>query len=400
MIAQQAHPIWQSMLRVLGTAGTVIAATAIAGSAAIALGAYWSALPYVGTGGPFAFSLFAPHMVLVPLLATAWMIALPVRRQLGAKLLIALGIAAVALSANALWQIMEVARAEGASISLTDALDPHDTMMSTPTNRRVEIDDGRGGKIALAIYAPADAGAAPVIVHVHGGAFIGGTHLQRGDDFRWFARQGFATVSIDYSLSNEGAHHWDTAIAEIGCALAWTAANASEFGGDGSRIVLLGDSAGGNLVLNAAYRAAAGTLPQSCAGRLPQIAAVGALYPVVSVADFHDNPIARSSEGAKRAARLYTGGSPGEFPERYRATDPVTHLLPQSPPTLIIHGEADTLVRISDARWLVERAEEIGAPVRLISLPFTEHAFDKRATIGNQLMRQTMAAFFAAQTER
>src|SRR6202041_4055353 len=91
-------------------------------------------------------------------------------------------------------------------------------------------------------------------------------------------------VSIDYPLSSVDRHLWDITTSQVGCAMAWTAANAAQLGGDPDRISLLGSSAGGNLAINAAYLANAGRLESSCGGTVPRISAGSALYPPVDLA--------------------------------------------------------------------------------------------------------------------
>ena len=139
-----------------------------------------------------------------------------------------------------------------------------------------------GVPLQLSIYAPARSSRdsrAPVLVFIHGGGWIGGDRSANSDDLRWFADQGWLAISVDYALSSEDRHLWDVTQPQIGCALAWLADNVERYGGDPARLSLSGDSAGGNLAINAGFMAAGGTLTSSCGGRIPTIGAVSALVP-------------------------------------------------------------------------------------------------------------------------
>ena len=71
-----------------------------------------------------------------------------------------------------------------------------------------------------------------------------------------------------------------------------------------------------------------------------------------------------------------------------------THIGRAAPPTLLIVPEADHLVVPAAAYAFASRARSAGIEVRLIRMPYAEHAFDLRSgSIGNQLVRQAMLRF-------
>lgn len=103
----------------------------------------------------------------------------------------------------------------------------------------------------LDIWRPTDDAAKsrsrlPIVFHVHGGGF---TVLSKEAYWRQavaFARRGFLVFNVSYRLAPK--HRFPTAVEDVFSAFEWVVENAARFGGDTSRIVLAGESAGANLV--------------------------------------------------------------------------------------------------------------------------------------------------------
>ncbi|HEY8074121.1 MAG TPA: alpha/beta hydrolase [Labilithrix sp.] len=86
----------------------------------------------------------------------------------------------------------------------------------------------------------------PIVFYVHGGGF-----RILSKDTHWimglgFARRGFIVFNVSYRLAPK--HRYPAAIEDVCRAFAWVAKHAAEYGGDTSRVVLAGESAGANLV--------------------------------------------------------------------------------------------------------------------------------------------------------
>jgi acetyl esterase/lipase len=59
-----------------------------------------------------------------------------------------------------------------------------------------------------------------------------------------------------------------------------------------------------------------------------------------------------------------------------RRISPITHVTPDDPPTLIIHGDADKLVPIQQAETLLAKLEEAGVPTKLVVKPGAKHGWE------------------------
>jgi acetyl esterase len=137
---------------------------------------------------------------------------------------------------------------------------------------------GPAGDIVVRVYRPAvaDTEALPILVYAHGGGFVF-CDLDSHDGLcRRFANMIPAVVvSVGYRLAPE--HRWPAAAEDVYAATQWVVGNALELGGDSERIVVGGDSAGGNLAAVTALMA------RDRGG--PSLAAQLLLYPVIA-ADF------------------------------------------------------------------------------------------------------------------
>jgi len=105
---------------------------------------------------------------------------------------------------------------------------------------------GEDPRQILDVYRPTARSGAPVVIFVHGGAYVRGDKDGAGEAYgnvaTWFARQGMLGINATYPLAP--AAKWPAGAKNVGGMVAWAKANAAQFGGDPNRIVLIGHSAG------------------------------------------------------------------------------------------------------------------------------------------------------------
>ena len=231
---------------------------------------------------------------------------------------------------------------------------------------------------ALDIYLPDNGDQPyPVLVAIHGGGFSGGDK-EDGQIIPVLAglTRGYAVVGLDYRLSPEAT--FPAAISDVKAAVRWLRAHAGEYGLDGSRVALWGDSAGGNLA------ALAGTAGDSDALRGPDPANADQPETVQAVVDWFgpisflqtdrdfrvagfDRP---SALDGRSFLSVYLGAPIDEVPGRVKASDPITYLTPGDPPILIEHGTADGTVpypqSVRLARAYADVAGENSVTLRLL----------------------------------
>src|ERR1700729_4016036 len=270
--------------------GLVLAALLLATAViALELGAIVPDLGLFSALGSFVMPILAPLLVIAALPAIGlglWRRRRSPRRTATAAAAAGLagavtGIAIIAIMISAIG-------AAGGSVSIFRALVPSSVAAASP-NANAVYHTVNGQVLSVAIYRPSGPPRAwPTLFYIHGGGWNGGGNDSAPTDFRWYADHGWLVISAQYRLATATDHTWNQAPGDVACALAWTARNATRLGADLNRVVLAGDSAGGNRAITLGYTAAAGTARSNCGGTVPVPAAVVATYPAVDPVSVYD----------------------------------------------------------------------------------------------------------------
>lgn len=190
------------------------------------------------------------------------------------------------------------------------------------TGLRISRDLPYGADVrqVLDVYAPQTAQAAPVLVFVHGGAFVRGDKDQPGGLYgnvaREFARHGWLALNVEYRLAPSAA--WPEGARDIRDAVHWAAANAAAYGGDPRRIFLFGHSAACAHCATATWDARVRP-----AGGLP-LAGLVLASPRMRADVRPENPNAHG-------VRAYYGSDQ----TLYRDRSPISHVRADAPPTFV-----------------------------------------------------------------
>ncbi len=112
---------------------------------------------------------------------------------------------------------------------------------------------GPAGELKLRIYRPIGAGPFPLLAFFHGSGFVlCSLDTHDGMCRNLCAGAGCVVVSVDYRLAPE--HKYPAGLDDCVCATHWIAEHAAELEGDADRLVVCGDSAGGNMAAAVALR--------------------------------------------------------------------------------------------------------------------------------------------------
>ncbi len=221
-----------------------------------------------------------------------------------------------------------------------------------------------GKALTIDAFQPQTAGTYPIVVQIYGGRWQNGEPGDFANFARWLAASGYVVFSVDYRHSPRW--RWPAHLEDVTTALAWIGAHASEFGGDTSRVALLGRSAGAHLALLAAYRPA----PLHVRG-------VVAFYAPADLADAYRHPPRPDPLDIQSVERAFIGGPPDDMPERYAEASPISYARGRVPPTLLLYGGRDNIVEPRYGRQLRDALAASGNQVSYLEIPWAEHAFDE-----------------------
>ncbi|QBR03723.1 alpha/beta hydrolase [Paraburkholderia pallida] len=155
--------------------------------------------------------------------------------------------------------------------------------------------DQNGVSVSISIVRPkGEAGVLPAFLFLHGGGWVAGDFPSHERMVLELVRQsGAAAIFVNYSRAPEAPY--PKALDEVYAASVWAAAHGKEVGVDGSRLAVVGNSAGGNLA------AALCLLAKS--HNAPKLRFEGLMWPVLAT-DFHDGSYQRYAHGYSPGPKL------------------------------------------------------------------------------------------------
>jgi acetyl esterase/lipase len=236
----------------------------------------------------------------------------------------------------------------------------------------------------LDIYLPeSGAGPFPVIVSIHGGAFMG---CDKGDmqvmPMLEGLKRGYTVVSINYRLSGEAK--FPALVQDAKTAIRWIRANAGQYGFNPKRIIAWGGSAGGYICSMLALSAQVKELEDLSLGYANQVCDVQAAVVWYGPTNFlkmdeqlaatgKASPLEFSHSGANSPESLLLGRTITEIPERVRAANPETYIGVSAPPMLLQHGREDPVVPVQQSIEFAEKLQQVYGTEHII-LEVLEHA--------------------------
>lgn len=249
-------------------------------------------------------------------------------------------------------------------------------------------------------------------IYLHGSAWaLLDKDLGTRPFFKHLTAQGHVIIDVAYRL----AHETDIMgmVNDVKRAIVWIKENAGTYRINADTIVVGGGSAGGHLAMLAGFTANNPQFtPKELEGTDISVCAVVSLYGPTDLKAmyYHTNqnliPSSRSTSFKKTAPMQFPkwmikimgnayirfhfdkdvanagvfasllGGHPDECPEQYALFSPITHVHACCPPTLLLHGEDDTMAPVKSTRQLFRQLTKQRVPTVMHVLPQTDHAFD------------------------
>jgi acetyl esterase/lipase len=235
------------------------------------------------------------------------------------------------------------------------------------------VDDGNR-RHRLDVYHREGSRNAPVLLQIHGGAWVIGNKDQQGLPLMYrLAAEGWVCVATNYCVSPKGT--WPEHLVDCKRALAWIREHIAEYGGDPDYVVVTGGSAGGHLT---AMMGLTPNEPEWQPGFEGVDTRVRAMVPFYGIYDWTGRLALRGSDGLRELLEQRVVKLPfTDARELYERASPVNHIGPDAPPALVVHGDLDRLALVEEAREFVRLLRVAShSPTVYVELQGAHHAFE------------------------
>jgi acetyl esterase/lipase len=238
-----------------------------------------------------------------------------------------------------------------------------------------DIAYGEDPAMRLDVYKPSSSPGVPRpgIMSVHGGAWLIGSKREQGIPLlNHLAANGWVGINVDYRLSPRAK--FPDHLLDVKRAIRWYREHAEEHGADPDFLCVTGGSAGGHL---AALVALTANVPEYQPDFPDVDTSVRAAVPFYGVYDM--GALIGNAPGliGSFMERHVMGARLADDPEAYDRASPLHWIREDAPPFLVVHGDLDTVVPVTQARTFTERLRQASAaPVLFAEMKGAQHAFD------------------------
>lgn len=227
--------------------------------------------------------------------------------------------------------------------------------------------------LKLDLYIPQNTeGPLPLVVWVHGGAWMAGS--KEHPPSAPLLEHGFAVASISYRFTD--AAIFPAQLYDCKAAVRFLRASAKQYNLDPDRIGAWGASAGGHLVALLGTTGGNEILEGSIGQYTDTSSRVQSVCDWFGPSDMFTMPIGtrQFAQGEDPEIKLL-GGRPSDKRELAELCSPITHVSPDDPPFLIMHGDRDQLVPIQQSQLFYDMLKARGVDVKLIVMEGKGHGF-------------------------
>ena len=253
--------------------------------------------------------------------------------------------------------------------------------------------DGKELKMDIAYPQEESDTPRPVIVWIHGGAWLAG-NKDRNPAMR-FTALGYLTACINYRLSQEAI--WPAQIHDCKAAIRYLRAHAKKYNLDPDKIGVWGSSAGGHLV--AMLGTSGGVKELEGEGgwgdQSSRVQAVVDYFGPTNFLKMCEYPSQMDHGAPDSPESLVIGGKVSEHPDRVRSIDPITYVTPDDPPFLIAHGDKDPLVPYNQSVLLYDALKKAEVDVEFITVKGGGHGgWNEKTQPTNREILDRVTVFF------
>jgi acetyl esterase/lipase len=249
------------------------------------------------------------------------------------------------------------------------------------------------GPLKLRVFRPTGpARLETAVLHLHGGAWRVGTPASLDPRSALLAERGYTVIQVQYRLL--GHAPWPAPVTDLRSALRWVISHAGDLGVRPDSLVLWGHSAGGHIALTTASTLADNSFDSDDDPSGPiSVAAIIDCYAPVSFRADEPSLLQIGPAGIDLTAMMVNQRSDGALPAidlletgctqaQADAISPLALVGPDFPPTMIVHGTADVLIRPINSRRLADELARLGVIAELVEFAECNHEFDAAPSYG------------------
>lgn len=230
---------------------------------------------------------------------------------------------------------------------------------------------------------PRTPGPLPVVVSLHGGAWLGGNKAQGIASIRPLVLSGdYAAVAINYRLTGQAS--WPAQAHDVKAALRWVRDNATKYHLDPDRIGVIGQSAGGHLAALLGTSGGVADL-EGDPGPGVKVRCVVDEYGPADLLAMGDPPGFSNHNDADSPESKLVGGPIQERKDVARAASPITYVSKDDPPFLIIHGDKDRTVAFDQSDRLAKALRGAGVEALLVQVKGGGHGGFRNPEVASRI---------------
>ncbi|PEI67555.1 lipase [Bacillus wiedmannii] len=342
----------------------------------------------------WATALFPVSLLIVTLFIIVLLIlAFWKKAKIAQVILVPLSLLLIFLTVQPITSMLSYANSKDATVSLSSHFFNSQTISTNPMENVVYGKTTDGIELKMDVWPAKETSKnklKPAVVLVHGGGWVSGDKGEASHWKQWLNDLGYTVFDVQYRMPPQAG--WKDEVADIKSALGWVLQNADTYQIDPNKINVMGESAGGNLAMLAAYSMGEEQLPAST--NVPEVhvnSVINMYGPADMTMFYNDNPSTNYVHGVMEE---YIGGTVSQFPERYKLLSPINYIQDNTPPTITLLGTGDRIVPVEQGEMLDKELTMKNVAHEFYLLPDVDHGFDiNPGSLSTQFAKEKVTAF-------
>ncbi|PEO16442.1 lipase [Bacillus wiedmannii] len=342
----------------------------------------------------WATALFPVSLLIVTLFIIVLLIlAFWKKAKIAQVILVPFSLLLIFLTVQPITSMLSYANSKDATVSLSSHFFNSQTISTNPMENVVYGKTTDGIELKMDVWPAKETSKnklKPAVVLVHGGGWVSGDKGEASHWKQWLNDLGYTVFDVQYRMPPQAG--WKDEVADIKSALGWVLQNADTYQIDPNKINVMGESAGGNLAMLAAYSMGEEQLPAST--NVPEVhvnSVINMYGPADMTMFYNDNPSTNYVHGVMEE---YIGGTVSQFPERYKLLSPINYIQDNTPPTITLLGTGDRIVPVEQGEMLDKELTMKNVAHEFYLLPDVDHGFDiNPGSLSTQFAKEKVTAF-------